>query len=299
MSVALVGAGPGDPGLITVKGLERVRACDVIVYDRLVAPELVDEAPAGALRIERDRLEQEEVNELLVAHGLLGDNVVRLKGGDPFLFGRGGEEALALVEAGVPFEVVPGVSSLASVPGSAGIPVTHRGIASAVTAFAAHDVEGLDAAALARTPGTLVAFMGLTGLERLAERLIEHGRRASTPAAVVSAGTTIDERVITAPLEMIAHAARDLPTPALVVIGEVVAVRAALQRAGQRGAPRSREIPRAVSTTTAATSGSRLRRRRRSFGPATPTAPIASVRRSKIGAATPASPSRASSRSTA
>jgi len=235
MSVALVGAGPGDPGLITLKGLERVRACDVIVYDRLVAPELVDEAPADALRIERDRLEQEEVNELLVALGRRGDDVVRLKGGDPFLFGRGGEEALALADAGVPFEVIPGVSSLASVPGSVGIPVTHRGVASAVTAFAAHDVEGFDAAALAATPGTLVAFMGLAGLARLAERLIEHGRPASTPAAVVSAGTTDHERVVTAPLGAIARAAEGLPTPALVVVGEVVALRAAL-RAVQRSA---------------------------------------------------------------
>jgi uroporphyrin-III C-methyltransferase len=235
MSVALVGAGPGDPGLITVKGLERVRECDVIVYDRLVAPELVDEAPADALRIERDRLEQEEVNQLLVALGRRGDDVVRLKGGDPFLFGRGGEEALALAEAGVPFEVIAGVSSLASVPGSAGIPVTHRGVASAVTAFAAHDVEGLDAAALAATPGTLVAFMGLAGLARLAERLIEHGRPASTPAAVVSAGTTDHERVVTAPLGAIARAAEDMPTPALVVVGEVVALRASL-RAVRRSA---------------------------------------------------------------
>jgi len=296
LSVALVGAGPGDPGLITVKGLERVRACDVLVHDRLVAAELVDEAPG--LRIERDGLSQEVVNELLVSHGRESD-VVRLKGGDPFLFGRGGEEALALADAGVPFEVIPGVSSLASVPGSAGIPVTHRGLASAVTAFAAHDVEALDVAALARVPGTLVAFMGLAGLERLAERLIDDGRPAATPAAVISAGTTERERVVTAPLATIAYAAAGLPTPALVVVGEVVAVRDALQRAGHRGAPRSREIPRAVSMTAAATAGSRFRRSSRSFGPATPTAPIASVRRSKIGAATPASPSNASSRSTA
>jgi uroporphyrin-III C-methyltransferase len=228
LSVSLVGAGPGDPGLITVKGLERVRACGVIVFDRLVARELVDEAPADALRIERDRLTQEEVNALLVAYGRRCD-VVRLKGGDPFLFGRGAEEALALADAGVPFEIVPGVSSLASVPGAAGIPVTHRGVSSAVTAFAAHDVEALDAAALGRVPGTLVAFMGLAGLERLAERLIEHGRPASTPAAVVSAGTTPDERVVSAPLGAIARAAHGLPTPALVVVGEVVSLRAELR----------------------------------------------------------------------
>jgi uroporphyrin-III C-methyltransferase len=299
MTVSLVGAGPGDPELITLKGLARVRACDVLVYDRLVAAELIDEAPAAALRIPRDGLSQEDVNDLLVAHGRRSRNVVRLKGGDPYLFGRGGEEAFALAQAGVPFEVIPGVSSLASVPASVGVPVTHRGVASAVTAFAAHDVERLDARALANAPGTLVAFMGLAGLARLSERLIEHGRAASTPAAVVSAGTTRDEEVVVAPLGSIAHAARDLRTPALVVIGEVVALRDALQRAGQRGAPRSREIPRAASSTAAVTPGSRLRRNSRSRGPATPTAPIASVRRSKIGAATPPSPSSASSRSTA
>jgi uroporphyrin-III C-methyltransferase len=231
LTVSLVGAGPGDPELITVRGLARVRDCDVIVFDRLVAAELIDEAPPGALRIERDRLGQDEVNRLLVAHGRRGRRVVRLKGGDPFLFGRGGEEALALAQAGVSFEVIPGVSSLASVPGSAAIPVTHRGVASAVTAFAAHDVETLDAAALARVPGTLVGFMGLAGLERLAERLIEHGLAASTPAAVVSSGTTPREQTVVAPLGAIASAARHLPTPALVVIGEVVSLRDALSPA--------------------------------------------------------------------
>jgi uroporphyrin-III C-methyltransferase len=222
VSVALVGAGPGDPGLITVKGLELLRECDVVVYDRLVAPELVEEAPG--IKIERDGLSQDEVNELLVAHGR-DSFVVRLKGGDPFLFGRGGEEALALADAGIPFEVVPGVSSLASVPGSAGIPVTHRGIASAVTAFAANDVEALDVAALASVPGTLVAFMGGAHAERLAQRLIEHGKPASTPAAVISRGTTDEEEVVVTPLGSLSAADAK---PALVVIGDVVAVRAAL-----------------------------------------------------------------------
>jgi uroporphyrin-III C-methyltransferase len=228
MSVALVGAGPGDPELITVRGLARLRACEVLVYDRLVADELVDEAPTGALRIPRDDFQQEDVNKLLVMHGRQGRRVVRLKGGDPFVFGRGGEEALALAHAGVPFELVPGVSSLAAVPESVGIPVTHRGVSSTVTAFAANDVEALDAAALARVPGTLVAFMGGAVVGRLAERLIEHGLAASTPAAVVSAGTTDREQVVIAPLGAIAAAARNLPTPALVVIGDVVAVREAL-----------------------------------------------------------------------
>jgi len=228
VTVSLVGAGPGDPELITVKGLARVRACDVLVYDRLVAAKLLDEAPSDALRIERDGLPQHDVNALLVAHGRRGRQVVRLKGGDPYVFGRGGEEAVALARAGVSFEVIPGVSSLAAVPASADIPVTHRDFASAVTAFAAHDVERLDARALANAPGTLVAFMGLAGLARLAERLIEHGRAASTPAAVISAGTTLDEEVVVAPLGSIAHAARGLRTPALVVVGEVVSLREAL-----------------------------------------------------------------------
>jgi uroporphyrin-III C-methyltransferase len=162
-------------------------------------------------------------------HGRNGRRVVRLKGGDPFVFGRGGEEALALAEAGVAFELVPGVSSIAAVPESVGIPVTHRGVSSTVTAFAANDVEQLDAAALARVPGTLVAFMAGTVVGRLAERLIEHGLSAGTPAAVISAGTTEREQVVTAPLGAIAVAARELPTPALVVIGDVVAVRAELR----------------------------------------------------------------------
>jgi uroporphyrin-III C-methyltransferase len=222
MSVALVGAGPGDPGLITVKGLEHVRAAEVLVYDRLVSPELV--AESDGIKIDRDRLTQDEVNALLVELGR-ESFVVRLKGGDPLLFGRGGEELLALADAEVPFEVVPGVSSLASVPGSAGIPVTHRGLSSAVTAFAAHDVEALDAAALARVPGTLVAFMGGANARRLAQRLVEHGKPASTPSAVISRGTTDEEEVVVTHLGALEDATA---TPALVVIGDVVAVRAAL-----------------------------------------------------------------------
>jgi len=228
VTVSLVGAGPGDPELITVRGLARVRQCEVLVYDRLVPAEIVAEAPIGSLPISRDGLTQEDVNALLVAHGRRGRRVVRLKGGDPFVFGRGGEEALALVRAGVPFEVVPGVSSIAAVPEAAGIPVTHRGVSQAVTAFAANDVEKLDARGLARVPGTLVAFMGGAVVARLAERLIAEGKDPATPAAVVSRGTCEDQEVVVAPLGAIGSAARDAPTPALVVIGEVVAVREAL-----------------------------------------------------------------------
>jgi len=222
VTVYLVGAGPGDPGLITARGLELVRSCDALVYDRLVSPELVDEAPVGALRIARDRLAQEEIDDLLVRLGRLGRQVVRLKGGDPFVFGRGGEEALVLAEAGIPFEVVPGVSSVAAVPAAAGIPVTHRGVSSQVTIVAGYDVGALDLACLARAPGTLVVFMGLASLGALAEGLISHGKRPSTPAAVVARGTTPDQQTVTAPLGRIAAAAADLEAPALVVIGEVV-----------------------------------------------------------------------------
>ena len=220
--VWLVGAGPGDSGLITVRGLEALRSCDAVVYDRLVASELVDEAPADALRVDRGPLAQEEINSLLVRLARRGLDVVRMKGGDPFLFGLGGEEALALVEAGVPFDVVPGVTSLAAVPAAAGIPVTHRGVSSQVTIVNGHGQ--LDLAALAATPGTLVAFMGLARLEELAAGLIEHSRPASTPAAVISGGTLPEQRVVVAPLDRIGEAAAALDPPALVVIGDVVAL---------------------------------------------------------------------------
>jgi uroporphyrin-III C-methyltransferase len=226
--VWLVGAGPGDPGLITVRGLELLRECDAVVYDRLVAPELVDEAPIGALRVGREPLEQEEINRLLVRLARRGLNVVRLKGGDPFLFGRGGEEALALIGAGVPFEVVPGVSSLAAVPASAGIPVTHRGVSSQVTIVNGHGP--LDFASLAAATGTLVVFMGLGSLEELAAGLIEQGREPSTPAAVIASGTLPGQRVVVARLDRIAKAAEDLAAPALIVIGDVVSLGHVLER---------------------------------------------------------------------
>jgi uroporphyrin-III C-methyltransferase len=227
MSVYLVGAGPGDPALITVRGLELLRRCDVLVYDRLVAPELFAEAPAEAVRISREPLGQAAIIDLLVAYGRRGLEVVRLKGGDPFVFGRGGEEALALSEAGVRFEIVPGVSSLQAVPAAAGIPVTHRGLASQVTVFSGHDPD-LDYRALARAPGTLVAFMALSNIEAITDGLIAHGKDARTPSAVVSRGTLTDQRTVTASLHDIAQAARELQSPALLVVGETVALAARL-----------------------------------------------------------------------
>ena len=225
MTVYLVGAGPGDPGLITARGLELLRSCDVVIHDRLVAPELVDEAPREAVRIAHEPHTQEEINELLVTHGRAGSRVVRLKGGDPFVFGRGGEEVLALAEAGVPFEVVPGVSALSAVPAAALIPVTHRGLSSQVTVVSGHCAgEGTppNYAALARAPGTLVFFMALRTLGSIVEGLVRGGKDPQTPAAVISRGTRPEQRVVVAPLEEIAEAARELEPPALVVIGEVV-----------------------------------------------------------------------------
>jgi uroporphyrin-III C-methyltransferase len=226
VSVALVGAGPGDPGLITVRGLERLRACDAVVYDRLVAAELVDEAPEDALRICRDGLAQDAVDRLLVELGRELD-VVRLKGGDPFVFGRGGEEALALVEAGIAIEVVPGVSSVAAVPAAAGIPVTHRGVSDRVTIATAHaaDDSEPDYESLVRAGGTLVLFMGLARLETLARGLIAAGLPRTTPSAVVSRGTLPDQATVEAPLEDLPERAAGLPGPALVVVGDVVGLR--------------------------------------------------------------------------
>jgi uroporphyrin-III C-methyltransferase len=222
MTVFLVGAGPGDPGLITARGLELIRECDVLVYDRLVAEELVAEAPIEAIRIGRERLGQEEISDLLVLYGRRGLDVVRLKGGDPFIFGRGGEEALALAEAGVPFEVVPGVSSLSAVPAAAGIPVTHRGLSSQVTIASGHDPSALDYEVLSRTPGTIVLFMALAGIAEIAANLIAHGRDPATPAAVIGSGTTDAQETATATLAGIAEAAAEIGAPALVVIGDVV-----------------------------------------------------------------------------
>ena len=229
MSVWLVGAGPGDPGLITARGLELVRRCDALVYDRLVAPELVAEAPADALTISRDGLDQGRINDLLIDLGSQGLEVVRLKGGDPFIFGRGGEEALALAEAEVPFEVVPGVSALAAVPAAAGIPLTHRGVSAQVRVVSGRSADGeveLDRAAAGET---LVLFMALNQLDSLCERLLALGLDPATPAAVISRGTCPDQEVVVADVSGIARAAAGLPGPALVVVGEVVGLRERLR----------------------------------------------------------------------
>jgi uroporphyrinogen III methyltransferase/synthase len=227
MTVSLVGAGPGDPGLITVRGLELVRNCDALVYDTLVSEELVTEAPVDAIVLPRDGLEQNEVNELLVTLARDGLDVVRLKGGDPFVFGRGGEEAVALIEAGIPFEVVPGVSAASAVPALAGIPLTHRGVSAQVTLISGQSANGseLDYAELARLSGTLVVFMGLATIPRIARGLVDHGKDPTTPAAIVARGTTPDAQVRRGSLSQLGELAIGLESPALVVIGEVAALR--------------------------------------------------------------------------
>ncbi len=240
MTVAIVGAGPGDPRLITVRGLELVRASEILVYDRLVSHELVAEA-AGAALIERDGLPQSEVNELLVRHGLRGRAVVRLKGGDPFVFGRGAEEVEALEAAGLAVEVVPGISTLTALPALAGIPLTARGIASQVTALTgtSADDADLDYDRLAQTPGTLVIFMGLGRLEHIADNLILSGRAVDEPAAVISRLSRPDAETRLGTLGTIAAVAATADSPALVVIGEVVRDAVERRSAPQGGRRRS------------------------------------------------------------
>jgi uroporphyrin-III C-methyltransferase / precorrin-2 dehydrogenase / sirohydrochlorin ferrochelatase len=239
--VSLVGAGPGDPGLLTMAGWDRLCRADIVVYDRLAHPALLDLAPQDAERVYigkaygRHVLEQEELNALLVAQGRMGRRVVRLKGGDPFVYGRGGEEADALVEAGIPFEIVPGVSSAVAVPAYAGIPVTDRRFASSVAVVTGHQDPGdprcsIDWAGLARSADTLVILMGMHHLAAITAALVRHGRDPSTPAAIVERGATERQRTIESTLGGLAEAAgaAGVESPSVVVVGEVVRLRSRL-----------------------------------------------------------------------
>jgi uroporphyrin-III C-methyltransferase len=236
--VSLVGAGPGDPDLITVKGLRRLRAADVVVYDALLGEDLLRERRDDAELIYVGKRAgahwrtQEAINQLLVEKGRAGLKVVRLKGGDPFVFGRGGEEAAALAAAGVPWEVVPGVTSAIAVPAYAGIPVTHRAAASSVAFVTGHEdptrpETRINWQALAQGVDTLVFLMGVGRLAAIAEQLIAHGRSAETPAAVVRWGTTPDQETVMASLATIAVEVEraGLRAPATLVVGEVVRLR--------------------------------------------------------------------------
>jgi uroporphyrinogen III methyltransferase/synthase len=228
VTVYLVGAGPGDPGLLTVRGADVLRRADVVVYDRLSEDSLLDLAPAGAERLYMGKepggpLQQEHINALLVEKGLQGLTVVRLKGGDPFVFGRGGEEALALESAGVAYEVVPGVSSAVAVPAYAGIPVTHRGLSSSFTVVTGHsrtEIEReIDWEALARTADTVVVLMGVAHRDEIARRLMAGGLAGDTPVAAISQGTRPDQQTVRTTLACLGGAA--IQPPATIVIGQV------------------------------------------------------------------------------
>jgi len=247
--VYIVGAGPGDPGLITRRGLQRLRGAEVVIYDRLVHPDLLEEAPPWAERIfvgkrpgsEGHGLPQEQINALLIETARSGRVVVRLKGGDPFVFGRGAEECEALWGAGVPYEVVPGVTSAIAAPGAAGIPVTHRRYASAFAVVAGHECDAasdLDWDALARLPA-LVFLMGLRALPEITTRLIAHGMSQQTPAAVIASATLPQQRTVIGTLATLAEraGAAGLEPPATLVVGDVVATAAAEQASRLEAAP--------------------------------------------------------------
>lgn len=232
--VWLVGAGPGDPELLTIKALKALQAADVVVHDGLVSDEILDLAPATARRISvakrksRHSYSQDEICRMLTAFALEGLNVVRLKGGDPFIFGRGGEELEACREAGVDCIVVPGVTAALAASASAGAPLTHRGSAQAVTFVTGHAAKGgepdLDWEHLAKANQTVVIYMGLSMAATIAARLIGAGRAGATPALIVENASRADERRVTTTLGGLADAAAVLNGPALLIVGEAMAL---------------------------------------------------------------------------
>jgi uroporphyrin-III C-methyltransferase/precorrin-2 dehydrogenase/sirohydrochlorin ferrochelatase len=235
--VALIGGGPGDPGLITVRGRQLLTEADVVVADRLAPRSLLAELPAeveivDAAKVPRATgMTQDQINSLLVANARAGKFVVRLKGGDPFVFGRGAEEVLACLQAGITVSVIPGVSSVAAVPAAVGIPLTHRGIAQEFHVAAAHVTPGderssVDWPALASSPATLVLLMATENLGAIADTLIRHGRSSRTPVSVIADGTLPTQRTISTRLDTVARevARAAIGPPAVVVVGEVVTV---------------------------------------------------------------------------
>jgi uroporphyrinogen III methyltransferase/synthase len=293
VTVYLVGAGPGDPGLLTARALELIATADVIVYDRLIP----DTALAGAredaelVYVGKEgggpSVSQADIERLLLEHGGGGSRVVRLKGGDPFVFGRGGEEAESLREAGIPFEVVPGVTAGVAAAAYAGIPVTHRDAASAVAFVTGHEdpakpESALDWSALASFPGTLVVYMGVRQLPRICERLIASGRQPQEPAAVIERGTLPDQRVVTGELGTIAAvaAAAGVRAPAIALFGPVAALRERLDWLGARPLAGVR-----VAVTRARAQASGLASRLRELGAIVVEAPA--IRISQLPGAAP------------
>lgn len=236
--VYLVGAGPGDPDLITRKGLCLLRSADAVIFDRLIPHELLDETRSDAELINagkqptRHRLAQDDINALIIDRALMGKDVLRLKGGDPLVFGRGAEEALICRKHGIPFEIVPGVSSAFAVPAYAGIPLTHRGVSSAFTVITGHEDptkgdSSINYRALANIGGTIVIMMGVKRLPEITAELLRHGMDVELPAAIIEDGATPRQRTFVGTLSTIAGISRaqDIAPPAITVIGDVVRLR--------------------------------------------------------------------------
>jgi len=233
--VYLTGAGPGDIELLTVKALRLVKEADVIIYDRLANPDILQEAKNGCEFIyvgkadSHHTLPQEEINEVIYQSALQYETVVRLKGGDPLVFGRGGEEAIYLKDRGIKFEFIPGITSAIAVPEYAGIPVTHRGVTVSFRVVTGHESKNKNQSQIPwenyKTDDTIVFLMGLHRLQYISKKLIQIGKPKDYPIAVISRGTTKYEKTIIGTLENIYEKAKDLPTPALIVVGEVVKLR--------------------------------------------------------------------------
>jgi uroporphyrin-III C-methyltransferase len=233
-TVYLTGAGPGDVELLTLKAARVIQEADVIIYDRLANPDILEMAKDGCSFVYvgkedgRHTLPQDEINEVIYQEALKHEKVVRLKGGDPFVFGRGGEEGAYLHERGVKFEVIPGITSAISVPAYAGIPVTHRGVAVSFRVVTGHEAKK-SASQIPwenfKTDDTIVFLMGLHNLENIATKLIGIGKSPDFPVAVISKGTTKEQQVVVGTLKDITQKAKDLPTPALIVVGKVVELR--------------------------------------------------------------------------
>ncbi|HGF7510340.1 uroporphyrinogen-III C-methyltransferase [Vibrio cholerae] len=242
--VALVGAGPGDPELLTVKALSYLQQADVVLYDYLVSDEIMALIPSETIlvcvgkRAGHHSVPQEKTNQLLVDFSRQGYRVVRIKGGDPFMFGRGGEELEVLFEAGVKFQVVPGITAAAGATAYAGIPLTHRDYAQSALFVTGHlkaQAEDLDWSTLARGKQTLVIYMGLSNAAAIAEQLQLHGRQASTPVAIIERGTQLNQQVLIGTLQTLPSLASQAQSPALIVVGEVVALAAKLHWFGEQG----------------------------------------------------------------
>ncbi|ENM5786126.1 uroporphyrinogen-III C-methyltransferase [Vibrio metoecus] len=241
--VALVGAGPGDPELLTVKALSYLQQADVVLYDYLVSDDIMALIPTETIlvcvgkRAGHHSVPQEKTNQLLVDFARQGYRVVRIKGGDPFMFGRGGEELEVLFEAGVKFQIVPGITAAAGATAYAGIPLTHRDYAQSALFVTGHlkaQAEDLDWSTLARGQQTLVIYMGLSNAAAIAEQLQQHGRDANTPVAIIERGTQTSQKVLIGTLQTLPSLAIQAQSPALIVVGEVVALADKLHWFGER-----------------------------------------------------------------